>query len=72
MISKQFTSLVSKLENSSTILYFMVRHLSGGNEYGWYAEGLEILCHPYEGYTPIKANTILDMWNKYSDMIHEV
>ncbi len=35
-------------------------------------EGLEILSQPYEGYTPDESARIIDMWNKYSDKIHEV
>lgn len=50
----------------------MVLPLSSRNEYSWYMEGLEILSQPYEGYSPDEAARILDMWNKYSDRIHEL
>jgi hypothetical protein len=50
----------------------MVLPFTSGDEYGLYNEGLEILSQPYEGYTPDEAARIVDMWNKYSDKIHEV
>ena len=48
-----------------------VRWWLGGEEFGWIQDGAEILSQPYEGYTPDEHARIINMWNEYSDRIHE-